>query len=1183
MAEVRRCQQCGADLPADAPEGLCPRCLLLQGMEAGSGTPSSRANDPTLAQGVADSGGPTPGSHIRYFGDYEIIEEIARGGMGIVYKARQSTLGRVVALKMILAGQLANDQQIQRFRLEAQAAAKLDHPGIVPIYEIGEHEGHHYFTMAFVEGESLATRVAAGPLPPSLAAQFVRIISEAVDYAHQRGVVHRDLKPANVLVDRQGQPRVTDFGLAKQMQSDSGLTGTGQILGTPSYMPPEQASGQLDDIGPQSDVYALGAILYCLLTGRPPFQAATPLDTVLLVLGQDPVPVRELNGQVPRDLETITQKCLEKDPQKRYSSARELAHDLERWLNHEPIVARRSGPWERCRKWVRRQPAWAATIAISALSLAGIIVAQAISNHRIRLEEQNTLAEHANTLEEQQRTQEANKALTIQEAETRQALERLRHASYARDVGFAQSELEANNVDRALQILNAAPHELRNWEWNYLEQLCHVERRSLSVNSNGVRALAYQPDGKQLAVGGGAVGFGPFVGNQELATWTQAQSERLTPFRPDKRRGAITGLAWSSDGAQLALSLWCLTDGRDVITTKGLPAESYGRIELWDVPQRRLVRSFVGHKSFVNGVALSRDGSLVASAGSDGVANVWKTATGERQRELRGHRGQIMAVAFTPDGELLATAGQGPLDNWGSKTREDSGEVKLWNLSTGKESVPIRGHDTGVFAVAFSPDGTLLASAGRDRSIKLWDVRSGLLLRALFGHQDEIHGLAFSPGGNNLASGSNDLTVRLWNPADGRQKKVFRGHAEPVTAVAFNADNRTIASCASAVRRSGEIKFWDTQDGLDVIECEQRSDKIRTLEIAPNGRFVAVDCDTAGDRSRELRVFDGQTGRTLFSWTGGREKMPSDFWFSANSEHLIFLETASGLIVNSYNPSTGKLDNTTTLAATGIDPAIFMLQEHTRSPDNSLLGARGTPNDDVFVWSLQTGKQLLRVPGAAAGGPKLLFSPDGRYLEIIGGRSLHGAEPKSTAPRIAVWEISSSTCVADFLASHLTDLPTLSTNSERYVAVAGRQPGTLTVWDVQGRAEVTIPGLPSVSPQGLLFSRDGRRLWTMHQVSRGTELKYRNVSDPNGSVPGPSAPVQRQSAHNRGDAQQSPDGRRLFTCADGTLKVWDDEGQLLLTLRPAFSPMQLCAEGTDVACAGPQGTVRIWRAAAPAR
>jgi WD40 repeat protein/tRNA A-37 threonylcarbamoyl transferase component Bud32 len=1150
---------------------------MQQPVTPGGNSVPDPAQAPTIAEPAI---GATSPMRVRYFGEYELIEEVARGGMGVVYKARQSTLGRIVALKMILAGQLANDQQIQRFRLEAQAAARLDHPGIVPIYEIGEHEGHHYFTMAFVEGESLATRVAAGPLPPRLAAQFVRTISEAVDYAHQQGVVHRDLKPANVLVDRLGQPRVTDFGLAKQMQSDPGLTGTGQILGTPSYMPPEQASGQLDHVGPQSDVYALGAILYCLLTGRPPFQAATPLDTVLLVLGQDPVPVRQLNGQVPRDLETITQKCLEKDPQKRYSSARDLGRDLERWLNHEPIVARRSGPWERGRKWVRRQPAWAATIAISVLSLAGIIVAQAISNHRIRLEEQNTRAEHKHTLEEQQRTQEANKALTIQEAETRRALERLRNASYARDIGFAQSELEANNVDRAMQILNAAPLELRNWEWNYLEQLCHVERRSFSWNSTGVRALAYQPDGKQLAVGGGAVGFGPFVGNEELSIWSEAQAAQLTAFRPDKRRGAITGLAWSPDGGQLALSLWCLDDARDVLSTKGLPAESYGRIELWDVPQRRLIRSFVGHKSFVNGVALSRDGSLVASAGSDGIANVWETATGERQHELKGHRGQVMAVAFSPNGELLATAGQGPMDRWGSKTPADSGEVKLWDLSTGKETVSLRGHDTGVFTVAFSPDGTLLASAGRDRSIKLWGVRSGELLRALFGHEDDIHGLAFSPDGNHLASGSSDRTVRLWNPADGRQKKVFLGHVQPVMAVAFNADNHTIASCASAFRQPGEIKFWDTQQGLDVIECEQRSDKIRTLQIAPNGRFVAVDCDTAGDRSRELRVFDGQTGRGLFAWTGGWQKMPSDFWFSANGERLSFLETSSGLKVNSYNPATGKLDGSLALEATGIDPAVFTFQEHARSLDNSLLGARGSPNDDVFVWSLQSGKQLLRAPGAAAGGPKLLFSPDGRYLEIIGFQ--HGAEPNSNGPRIAVWEISSRTCVADFLASRLPNLPTLSTTSGRYVAVAGREKGTLTVWDVQGQAEVTLPDVPSVSPQALLFSRDGRRLWTTQQASRGTELKYWDVPDPGGRVPASGVPL-RPSANNRGDAQLSPDGRRLFTCADGTLKVWDDEGQLLLTLRPALSPMQLCAEGTHVACAGPQGIVRIWRAAVSAR
>ena len=267
----------------------------------------------------------------------------ATAAWGSIYKARQVSLNRVVALKMILAGRLANEHDIQRFHAEAEAAAKLEHPGIVPIFEIGQHGGQHYFSMGLVDGESLAKTVAAGPLDPRRAAELVAQIAETVQYAHETGIIHRDLKPANVLLDRSGQPHITDFGLAKELRGESGLTGTGQILGTPSYMPPEQAAGKSDPIGPTADVYALGAILYCLLTGRPPFQAATPVDTLRQVLEQLPVSVSQLNGQVPLDLETIALKCLEKDPRRRYATAAELAEELRRYLDGRPILARPVG------------------------------------------------------------------------------------------------------------------------------------------------------------------------------------------------------------------------------------------------------------------------------------------------------------------------------------------------------------------------------------------------------------------------------------------------------------------------------------------------------------------------------------------------------------------------------------------------------------------------------------------------------------------------------------------------------------------------------------------------------------------------------------------------------------------------------------------------------------------------
>jgi serine/threonine protein kinase len=276
----------------------------------------------------------------REFGDYDLLAEIARGGMGVVYRARQKGLNRVVALKMILAGRLANQDDLQRFLTEAEAAARLQHPNIVAVHEVGQVEGQFFFSMEYIAGPSLTQRLADGPLPGRVAARYVRRTARAVHYAHRQGILHRDLKPSNILLDADDEPHVTDFGLAKKLGCDSGQTRSGAVMGTPSYMSPEQAAGRIKELGPACDVYGLGAVLYELITGRPPFRSDTPLDTLMHVMDREPVPPRLLNPKVDRDLETICLKCLEKDPRHRYPSAEALADDLERYLNGESIGAR---------------------------------------------------------------------------------------------------------------------------------------------------------------------------------------------------------------------------------------------------------------------------------------------------------------------------------------------------------------------------------------------------------------------------------------------------------------------------------------------------------------------------------------------------------------------------------------------------------------------------------------------------------------------------------------------------------------------------------------------------------------------------------------------------------------------------------------------------------------------------
>jgi len=378
---MRNCPSCGAPLPADAPAGLCPVCLLKTDSAATSPTKGPAGGPaPTLTvKPLTQRASAEPAStltispaafaRVHYFGDYELLEEIARGGMGVVWKARQSSLNRIVALKMILAGKLASEAEVQRFRREAEAAANLQHPNIVAIHEVGEHEGQHYYSMDYVEGRDLGALVReSGPLPPARAAECVKTLAEAVHFAHQRGTLHRDLKPQNVLIDAAGVPRITDFGLAKFIERDESLTQTGAAMGSPSYMPPEQAAGHLDQVGPHSDVYSLGAVLYELLTGRPPFRAETPVATMRQVMDSEPAAPRKLNAALPPDLETICLKCLEKNPARRYHSARALAEELGRFLNHEPIQAIPVSAVRKAETWLRRHP-WKLVAAASSISM----------------------------------------------------------------------------------------------------------------------------------------------------------------------------------------------------------------------------------------------------------------------------------------------------------------------------------------------------------------------------------------------------------------------------------------------------------------------------------------------------------------------------------------------------------------------------------------------------------------------------------------------------------------------------------------------------------------------------------------------------------------------------------------------------------------------------------------------
>src|SRR5438067_11487657 len=365
---IRLCPTCGAEIPPDAPEGGCPGCLLQSGLDPlvnEDGHPS----DVTRVQPATESERSV--EMLGDLGDYELLEEIGRGGQGVVYRARQKSLNRTVALKVIGLGQWAAKAHVKRFRLEAEAAASLEHPCIVPIYEVGERDGACYFSMKFVEGGQLDEVVRRAPMSIPQAVELITKVARTVHYAHEHSILHRDIKPGNILLDEKGEPHLTDFGLARLVETESTVTRTLEVLGTPSYMAPEQAVGNNAAISAITDVYGIGAVLYQLLTGHPPFAGGTTYETIKLLLDTEPRQPRLWNARIDRDVSTICLKCLEKDPKRRYSSALALAEDLERWLRHEPILARRTGVVSRTKKWVRRNP----TGALLAASLVALVTA----------------------------------------------------------------------------------------------------------------------------------------------------------------------------------------------------------------------------------------------------------------------------------------------------------------------------------------------------------------------------------------------------------------------------------------------------------------------------------------------------------------------------------------------------------------------------------------------------------------------------------------------------------------------------------------------------------------------------------------------------------------------------------------------------------------------------------------
>ncbi len=504
-------------------EAFWQACSLDATLSAAHNWPGEAVHDPSALpslSGQADDGADGPATITR-FGDYELLEEIARGGMGVVYKARQTKLDRIVALKMILGGRFADPTEVRSLYQEAETVARLDHPNIVRVHEVGEHQGHHYFSMDYVEGPTLGEIVRESRPGFLEAARMVRVLARAIHYAHTSGVLHRDLKPSNILVDRRRRLRITDFGVAKRINQTSAATTAGRVTGTPAYMPPEQAAGTSTAVGPHSDVYGLGAILYELLSGRPPFTGATTVDVLAKVQEDDPVRPSLLEPTVPRDLETICLTCLAKDPRRRYATAEHLAADLDRFLAHQKIKARPPSGWQLTVKWCRRSPVLATALMLVGLMIVvggvGLLWHSATLAYEKELKHQaanlaeaeRRKAEHQREIAQRETTRA--RSLLLEAEEQRQRAEqrelearRYLYAVRMNDIQLAWQQADMRRVNELLNELRPKPGQvdLRGFEWFYFWQLGHSDRATFDAHQGLVSSVAYSPDGTRLATAG---------------------------------------------------------------------------------------------------------------------------------------------------------------------------------------------------------------------------------------------------------------------------------------------------------------------------------------------------------------------------------------------------------------------------------------------------------------------------------------------------------------------------------------------------------------------------------------------------------------------------------------------------------------------------------------------------------